>query len=240
MTECPPYGYVPIRYIVFLRHDDTLVTFTMNALRRLLAATLFLCEFFGLTLQLQKCNYDSSKVTRVLGTPSSTERGVRYGLISTPNFPHPFDAPLTRRWIIDASAVSFGNYTKTGIYLYLTQVYLTEGISIAGRQQDPLECVHHEDYADTMNRVRTRRDAGKNDVVQNARILYTESPYLEISLHLPSLYSSHLRTKNAFTHNFYGFNISYEIVPNTSIRKNPCSFKNCSYLGTCYASQELR
>lgn len=69
----------------------------------------------------------------------------KHGILQTPNFPNPFNVPISCVWIIDAS--SFWGSPNASIFVYLTQQYVLSGLSfkeymyyrlvLAGRFHNP-------------------------------------------------------------------------------------------------------
>lgn len=201
--------------------------------------------FLLITVASRHC-HDSRNVIQVTGgRKESSQNGYYYGTISTPNFPHPFQTPFNRSWVIDASHHSNG----TQINLYLTQMYLSKGVRFFQSPTYEL-CGGGRDHF-LVKKYGARQECQKADDQHHAEIVVdklhdllrvsTTCPYLEIEVTVPTLYGYHYRTMDPFLFDVYGFNATFEIVPERlGIRNDSCYPRNCSNLGHCYLAENWR
>lgn len=144
------------------------------------------------------------------------------GLITTPNFPGPFEVPIKCRWVIDASDLPAEN---SSIAVYLTQVFVYKGLSFT-------EYAYYE--SESLNLGGTKiQDITEGNVFE-FRWLKTFRPILVVDFFLDRLEGNHVRVLNDLL-DVYGFNFTYEM---SSGPTNPdsCSVRDCSYSGNCFAA----
>ncbi|KAH1015858.1 hypothetical protein HUJ04_007178 [Dendroctonus ponderosae] len=141
------------------------------------------------------------------------------GILSTPNFPGPFDVPIRCQWIIDAVNTGTAN---TSIIVYLTQLFTFEGLTFTEYQ------LYGNDYK--INPIVIHK-VNETNVVRT-KWVQTFRSYLVIELKLQSVDSAHLRVLDKFL-DTYGFNITYEITTN-SVRRSPCTMMDCGFTGICF------
>ncbi|CAH1774702.1 unnamed protein product [Owenia fusiformis] len=142
-----------------------------------------------------------------------------HGNISTPNFPNNFPVPLKCTWLI---------YAPPGkkIALYFTQYYLKESFQIS-------EYTYYQDENLFMGRSYIRNFLFEDEIT----FIIGSKPYMLIQLDVADLTNLHIRVEDFLT-DVYGFNITYEIVPeNSQPRYDACSVYSCSFLGNCLASE---
>jgi hypothetical protein len=150
----------------------------------------------------------------------------RFGTLTTPGFPSAFPLPFMCSWIINATGFEADSF----VTLYLTQMYLTRGVkavqysfrnettAIGRKELDELHTLRPRPYS--VYRIKAR--------------------YLEVQVNLDELVNANLRVERRFM-DVYGFNITYEIQPNTSrIRSDTCNVANCTFNGHCYANHNYR
>lgn len=196
-----------------------------------------------ITVSSRQCH--ERNVIQLTGeTKESSQNGYRYGIIQTPNFPKPFRTPYNITYIIDASHRS----NDSQINLYLTQMFLNQK-GIRFFQRSRLEPCEKDGI---MRKPIVGRDCRKTHDQLYPEILVdnklhdvlrvsTSCPFLEIEVTVPELYGYHYRTVDPFLFYVYGFNITYEIVPEKLGPKNEsCNPKNCSNLGHCYVAENWR
>ncbi|CAG7832314.1 unnamed protein product [Allacma fusca] len=152
-----------------------------------------------------------------------------YGIIQTPNFPNKFDTPIVCKWIIDSTEVDWPTFPnqRKAINVYLTQMNLKENLTFVEYNNYsldwPAQSVRHELTPKT-----------------RTRVFRTTNRYLGIEFELTTPYQSHFRTREYFL-NEYGFNITYEIVPEAVPQRNDsCSFSVCSFAGKCLVSHDYQ
>ncbi|CAH0555811.1 unnamed protein product [Brassicogethes aeneus] len=141
------------------------------------------------------------------------------GVLSTPNFPGPFQVPIHCRWIIDASLSTSSNTT---IAVYLTQLFVFGGLTFTD--------YHMYERGYTV-KGKVLHTVNETNIVQ-AQWVKTDLSYLVIELDLETSDSEHLRVLDNFL-DVYGFNITYEIT-NGPVRPNSCTMKTCGFTGVCY------
>ncbi|XP_017775310.1 PREDICTED: uncharacterized protein LOC108561767, partial [Nicrophorus vespilloides] len=135
------------------------------------------------------------------------------GVISTPNFPNLFDTPIHCKWTIDNQ-----NFPESWIAVYLTQVYVTEGLTFT------------ENYSNYVKKVIYK--AKEENIDTNYHVL-SNSEQLEITLDLVNTEGTHLRVLDHLL-DVYGFNITYEITELEYVRNESCTAWRCGFNGHCY------
>lgn len=142
------------------------------------------------------------------------------GVIQSPNFPHKFPVPIHCEWIIDVSHYSTGD-GNTSIYVYLTQLYVFEGLSFKEYQ------IYDQSYQ--LN----GRDVHSVTEGNVTRVSYVRSTrdYLVITLKLDAIESTHLRVLDHLL-DVYGFNITYEVSRGPP-REDRCTMMDCGFTGIC-------
>lgn len=145
----------------------------------------------------------------------------KQGIIQTPNFPNPFNVPISCVWIIDASL--FWGSPNTSVFVYLTQQYVLSGLTFKEYMY------YSEDFKvpSEMETVVKEENATRTASVQS------NSPFLEIRFQLDNLYGTHLRVMDHLL-DVYGFNITYEVDTPIAYQCNPM---RCSFLGECLATK---
>lgn len=143
------------------------------------------------------------------------------GVLTTPNFPGPYPAPIYCEWLIKAPIDGSKNFK---IVLYLTQNYM----------KDSLYLTSYDYFQDTSTYV-GRVFHGQIDW-QSADIVVSHQRFLLVQLGTHTIANRHLRVIDHLL-DVHGFNITYEILDSTAdLREKTCSVKNCSYLGNCEVS----
>lgn len=148
----------------------------------------------------------------------------KQGIIQTPNFPNPFNVPISCTWIIDAS--SFWGSPNASVYVYLTQQYTLSGLTFK-------EYMYYSDDFKVPSEMET---VVKEENVTRTVSVRSNSPFLEIKFQLDSIYGTHLRVMDLIL-DVYGFNITYEVSEST--KPYQCSSKRCSFLGNCFATKNF-
>lgn len=147
----------------------------------------------------------------------------KHGIIQTPNFPNPFNVPISCTWIIDAS--SFWGSPNASIFVYLTQQYSLSGLTFK-------EFMYYSDDFKVPSEMET---VVKEENVTRTASVQSNSPFLEITFQLDSLYGTHLRVMDHLL-DVYGFNITYEV---DSPKPYQCNAMRCSFLGDCFATRNF-
>lgn len=140
------------------------------------------------------------------------------GVLSTPNFPHKFEVPINCEWVISSNGP---NEKNTSIVVYLTQLYVQEGLSF---YQYPFYDVDRKVGESIIHRV------NETNVIKVSYVQTFEN-FLVIRLKLDSIEGTHIRVLDNFL-DVYGFNITYEIT--TKVREDRCTMKHCGFTGICY------
>lgn len=144
----------------------------------------------------------------------------RKGILSTPNFPNKFPVPIYCEWVISSSNGP-PNEKNTSIVVYLTQLYLQEGLSF---YQYPFYDVDRKVGESIIHKV------NETNVIKVSYVQTFEN-FLVIRLKLDNIDGTHIRVLDNFL-DVYGFNITYEIT--TNVRENSCTMKHCGFTGICY------
>lgn len=130
------------------------------------------------------------------------------------------------QWVIDASIIPSNNAT---IVVYLTQLYVLKGLKFTEYALYGGGTKFGERLIHTV----TERN------VTEVRWLQPLTPYLVIDFHMKELEGNQLRALYGLL-DVYGFNITYEISTRAQpVRTKTCSVMECSYVGHCYAAQDL-
>lgn len=169
----------------------------------------------------------------------------KHGILQTPNFPNPFNVPISCVWIIDAS--SFWGSPNASIFVYLTQQYVLSGLSFKEYMYYRLVLVglSHKfaliilscllaTVTTSKCPARWRRSLKEENVTRTASV-QSNSPFLEIKFQLDNLFGTHLRVMDHLL-DVYGFNITYEVDTPKSYQ---CNSMRCSFLGDCLATQNF-
>lgn len=87
----------------------------------------------------------------------------------------------------------------------------------------------------------SKTDLGHVSFEDEVTMLVAYKPYLVLNFHVgPVMNNMHLRVED-FLLDVYGFNITYEIIPEAaSLRNDACSVFECSFLGNCLVSSDFR
>ncbi|CRK93033.1 CLUMA_CG006493, isoform A [Clunio marinus] len=158
-------------------------------------------------------------------SPVNTCGGIltdKYGTIQTPNFPNPFNVPISCVWILDAS--SFWGTPNTSIFIYLTQQYVLSGLTFK----------EYMYYSDDFKVPTEKETIVKEENVTRTVSVQSNSPFVEIKFELDNLYGTQLRVMDHLL-DVYGFNITYEVGTPKSYQ---CNSMRCSFLGSCYATKD--
>lgn len=154
-------------------------------------------------------------------TPCGGSLTEKQGIIQTPNFPNPFNVPISCVWIIDAS--NFWGSPNASIFVYLTQQYALSGLTFK-------EYMYYSDDFKVPSEMET---IIKEENATRAASVQSNSPFLEIRFQMDNLYGTHLRVMDHLL-DVYGFNITYEVdVP----KSYQCNSMRCSFLGKCLATK---
>lgn len=133
------------------------------------------------------------------------------GIIQTPNFPKPFKTPFKCTWKIS-------NYEGTQIVVYLTQLYVLNGLNFK-------EFIFDENKATRIN---------VTDDYEYRKHIISTHPNMLIEFSMDYLEGNQLRALGGLS-DVYGFNFTYEITDDNNLFKHhSCSYTNCSYNGHCY------
>ena len=151
-----------------------------------------------------------------------------HGVIQTPNFPRKFDTPINCKWIIDSTEVDLmlAPNQRKSIIVYFTQMNLKEN----------LKFVEYDNYSSEWQ---TTESVVHYPDLRKTRIWQTSNRYLGIEFSSSTPYQSHLRTRDYFLDE-YGFNITYEIVPEHVQRNDTCSFPACHFAGKCFVTHDFQ
>ncbi|XP_060528944.1 uncharacterized protein LOC132703606 isoform X2 [Cylas formicarius] len=141
------------------------------------------------------------------------------GILTSPNFPGPFEVPKKCQWVIDASNASTQN---ASIVVYFTQLFLFEGLSFTEYQ------IYGNDYKINPKLIHKVNETN----ITRVRWIQTHQAFLVIELDVLSLDSAHLRVLENFL-DIYGFNITYEIT-SAELRSPSCTMMDCGFTGVCY------
>ncbi|XP_063921163.1 uncharacterized protein LOC135135989 isoform X2 [Zophobas morio] len=141
------------------------------------------------------------------------------GILQTPGFPAELPVPIHCEWVIDAQNLASPN---TSIVVYLTQLYVHEGLSFTEYQ------VYDKTYQLDGRVIHT---VNETNVVQ-VRWVQSFQNFLVITLKLDSIDSAHLRVLDRFL-DVYGFNITYEVARGP-VRTDSCTIMDCGFTGICY------
>lgn len=147
------------------------------------------------------------------------------GVLQTPNFPHTLPVPISCEWVIDAQNLGAGGGggSNTSIVVYLTQLYVNEGLSFTEYQ------IYDKSYQLDGRLIHI---VNETNVVQ-VRWVQSFQNFLVITLKIDSgADSAHLRVYDHFL-DVYGFNITYEITKG-AVRGNSCNMMDCGFTGICY------
>lgn len=129
-----------------------------------------------------------------------------------------FRVPINCEWIIESSA---SNDRNNSIVVYLTQLYIQEGLSF-----------HEYSFYSKFMIAGERTIHRVNDTnVIKTNIVHTFENFLVIRLKLDSIEGTHIRVLDNFLE-VYGFNITYEIT--TKVREDRCTMRHCGFTGICY------
>jgi hypothetical protein len=150
----------------------------------------------------------------------------RFGTLTTPGFPSAFPLPFICSWIINATGFEADSF----VTLYLTQMYLTRGVkAVQYSFRNETHAIGRKEL-DELHTLRPRPYS----------VYRIKAKYLEVQVNLDELINANLRVERRFM-DVYGFNITYEIQPNTSrIRSDTCNVVNCTFNGHCYANHNYR
>ncbi|XP_046986206.1 uncharacterized protein LOC124556264 [Schistocerca americana] len=143
------------------------------------------------------------------------------GVIHTPNFPRPFPVPIRCRWII------LTNSPSPSIVVYLTQVYVTSGLSVT-------EYSYYESESYNYGRKVVHRVTDQN--VTETKWLWSGYPALIIDFQLDALEGHHLRVLDTLL-DVYGFNITFEV--GAPVHAHTCNALECSFNGDCVAAADF-
>lgn len=134
--------------------------------------------------------------------------------------------PFICSWIIDATGFEPDSF----ITLYLTQMYLTRGVTAVQYSFRNETVAVGRKVLDELHTLRPRPYS----------VYRIKARYLEVLVNLHELVNANLRVERRLM-DVYGFNITYEIQPNGSrIRSDTCNAVNCTFNGHCYANQNYR
>ncbi|RWS07761.1 uncharacterized protein B4U79_02272 [Dinothrombium tinctorium] len=152
-------------------------------------------------------------------------RDIEYGVITSPNFPKPFPIPIRCQWLIEAKP---GNV----IVIYFTQFYLRDGF----------KATEYAFFVDQTLNV-GRKELGSISFDEETTHLISNQPMLLLEFEIYDSFNVHMRSMDFFL-DVYGFNITFEIVPNAANskvvrRSDACSVYKCSFTGNCYATQNF-
>ncbi|KAI4461317.1 basigin related [Holotrichia oblita] len=136
----------------------------------------------------------------------------RKGVLQTPDFPKNFSTPIDCEWVIKSEK------ENTSIIVYLTQMYVFEGLTFT-------------EYVEYDKRLPGVVILSGEDVVKG-KYVQCHKNVLVISLKLNSIENNHIRVMDNFM-DVYGFNITYEITSG-DVRKDHCNMMDCGYTGLCY------
>lgn len=141
------------------------------------------------------------------------------GVLQTPGFPNEFKTPIHCEWVIDSSFVDLKN---ASIVVYLTQLYVFEGLTFHEYQI-------YEKSFQLNGRLMYAVSEGN---VTKVSFVKTYQNYLVITLKLDSIESTHMRVLDHLL-DVYGFNVTYEITTDAP-REDRCTMKDCGFTGICY------
>lgn len=140
------------------------------------------------------------------------------GVLSTPNFPQRFQVPINCEWVIQSNST---NDRNSSIVVYLTQLYVQEGLSFYQYRFYDVDMQIEENIIHRVN---------ETNVVKVSYVQTFEN-FLVIRLKLDSIEGTHIRVLDHFL-DVFGFNITYEIT--SKVREDRCTMKHCGFTGICY------
>ncbi|KAL1447993.1 hypothetical protein WDU94_015564 [Cyamophila willieti] len=149
------------------------------------------------------CSFIFASVSGVFGVtsrPEVVDCGLiltnSSGIVQTPNFPDRFSVPIHCSWTIENPNPQFA------IVLYFSQLFVTSGFTVTEYSllNSPWEGPTILFVADEHS-------------VLASQWLASDKQYVVIDFSLDSLYGTHIRALDNLL-DVYGFNITYEIVPN--------------------------
>ncbi|XP_057370415.1 uncharacterized protein LOC130691484 [Daphnia carinata] len=189
--------------------------------------------FNPMVANINTANVGSSAKSGLIGRSKTTESSSspscryflkkRFGTLTTPGFPSAFPVPFICSWIIDATGFEPDSF----ITLYLTQMYLTRGVTAVQYSFRNETVAVGRKVLDELHTLRPRPYS----------VYRIKARYLEVLVNLHELVNANLRVERRLM-DVYGFNITYEIQPNGSrIRSDTCNAVNCTFNGHCYANQ---
>ncbi|KAG8180135.1 hypothetical protein JTE90_027088 [Oedothorax gibbosus] len=161
-----------------------------------------------------------------LPTSSSSPCGGHFtqlqGVLHTPHFPFPFEAPLFCEWVIEAPPGG-------RVAVYFTQFYLKTGLSAAD----------YSYYATRLHAGMDRHDFGSVDASKEPTYLVSNQRVLVLRLRVSRLNNIHLRVREHLL-DAAGFNVTYEVVGSSSgVRNDACIYHHCSFTGMCFATSDF-
>lgn len=175
------------------------------------------------TMRVASASPTTTLFSKYYSSPNVPCGGVlteKHGTLQTPNFPNPFNVPISCVWIIDAS--SFWGSPNASIFVYLTQQYVLSGLTFK-------EYMYYSDDFKVPSEMET---IVKEENVTRTASVQSNSPFLEIKFQLDNIFGTHLRVMDHLL-DVFGFNITYEVDTPKSYQ---CNSMRCSFLGSCYAT----
>jgi hypothetical protein len=142
-------------------------------------------------------------------------------VLTTPNFPGPFQVPLSCKWVL---------YAPPGkkVVIHFTQFYVREFFYIA-----------EYDYYQDESVYRGRRDIDVRIFEEQIIYLQGFKPYVVVSFRVAEMGNMHVRVYD-YLLDVYGFNITYEVIDSgRRARADVCSIYHCSFLGNCIGDAAL-
>ncbi|BES95766.1 Hypothetical protein NTJ_08575 [Nesidiocoris tenuis] len=149
------------------------------------------------------------------------------GLLSTPNFPRPFDVPLSCRWVVDSSSQP----SPVVIVVYLTQLFVSTGLTFT-------EYAYYEADSPSFQLEPRILHTVTEENVASLAVVSTNRSFLVVDLTMDRLEGNHLRAADGLL-DVFGINVTYNM--HSAVGRLPdysCTAAKCSMLGNCFASAD--
>ncbi|KAF6207319.1 hypothetical protein GE061_018560 [Apolygus lucorum] len=170
----------------------------------------------------------ASMGVRIAGDGCGGHLTAERGVITTSNFPRPFDVPASCRWVIDSSSTP---QPPVVIVVYLTQLFVSTGLTFT-------EYAYYEpDSPSFQLEPRVLHTVTEENAATTATV-WTNQSFLVVDFAMDRLEGNHLRAADGLL-DVFGINVTYNM--HSAIGKLPdysCTAAKCSLLGNCYASAD--
>jgi len=165
------------------------------------------------------------------------------GLLQTPKFPQPFALPLECLWIFNLTEIPT-NSRRNYLHFYFTQFYLEDNIlkvtalntSWPLKNRDVLnwsdvDSLHGGDPA-SLEGWTPMRHFG--DPIHGQMQSAKGETYILLRMRANSTSYDRLHKRVLEVDDVYGFNITYELMPNEIGRTDACTLGLCNFNGECF------